>query len=99
MPFNDTAYRLTRVSVARNRNMTAHAHNEKPLARQWPIAAGNLASTRYSIARSIASSGSSNRIKHFRTLATHYEKHAANYLAMLKLAATHLWLRHNETVT
>src|SRR5207248_2052787 len=36
-----------------------------------------------------------NRIKHFRRLATRYEKHAANFLAMLKLAATHLWLRHN----
>lgn len=40
-----------------------------------------------------------NRIKHFRRLATRYEKHASNFLAMLKLAATHLWLRHNESVT
>ena len=40
-----------------------------------------------------------NRIKHFRRLATRYEKHAANFLAMLKLAAVHLWLRHNESVT
>jgi transposase len=39
-----------------------------------------------------------NRIKHFRRLATRYEKHAAN-IAMLKLAAAHLWLRHNESVT
>jgi transposase len=37
--------------------------------------------------------------KHFRRLVTRYEKHAANFLAMLKLAATHLWLRHNEFVT
>src|ERR1041384_838621 len=37
-----------------------------------------------------------NRIKHFRRLATRYEKHAANFLAMLKLAAVHLWLRPNE---
>ena len=36
-----------------------------------------------------------HRIKHFRRLATRYEKHAANFLAMLKLAAAHLWLRHN----
>ena len=28
-----------------------------------------------------------NRIKYFRRLATRYEKHAANFLAMLKLAA------------
>lgn len=40
-----------------------------------------------------------NYIKHFRRLATRYEKHAANFLAMLKLAATHLWLRHNESLT
>ena len=40
-----------------------------------------------------------NRIERFRRLATRYEKHAANFLAMLKLAATHLWLRHNESVT
>ena len=40
-----------------------------------------------------------NRIKHFRRLATRYEKHASNFLAMLKLAATHLWLRRNESVT
>ena len=40
-----------------------------------------------------------NRIKHFRRLATRYEKHAANFLAMLKLAAAQLWLRHNESVT
>jgi transposase len=40
-----------------------------------------------------------NRVKHFRRLATRYEKLAANFLAMLKLAATHLWLRHKESVT
>ena len=40
-----------------------------------------------------------NRIKHFRRLATRYEKHAANFLAMLKLAAVHLWLRYNESMT
>ena len=38
-----------------------------------------------------------NRIKHFRRLATRYEKHAANFLAMLKLAAAQLWLRYNES--
>jgi transposase len=35
----------------------------------------------------------------FRRLATRYEKHAANFLAMLKLAAVDLWLRHSESVT
>ena len=40
-----------------------------------------------------------NRIKHFRRVATHYEKRASNYLAMLKLAAIQIWLRHNESMT
>lgn len=33
-----------------------------------------------------------NRLKQFRRVATRYEKRAANYLAMLTLAATSLWL-------
>jgi transposase len=40
-----------------------------------------------------------NRIKHLRRLATRYEKHASNFLAMLKLAAAHLWSRRNESVS
>ena len=39
------------------------------------------------------------RIKHFRRLAPRCEKDAANFLAMLKLAATLLWLGHTESVT
>jgi transposase len=33
-----------------------------------------------------------NRLKHFRRVATRYEKRAANYLAMVTLAAIALWL-------
>lgn len=33
-----------------------------------------------------------NRIKHFRRVATRYEKTACNYLAMLTLASIVLWL-------
>jgi len=33
-----------------------------------------------------------NRLKHFRRVATRYEKRAENYLAMLKLAAIKIWL-------
>ena len=33
-----------------------------------------------------------NRLKHFRRVATRYEKRAENYEAMLKLAALKLWL-------
>lgn len=39
-----------------------------------------------------------NRIKHFRRIATRYEKRASNYLAMLKLAAAQVWLRHYESM-
>ena len=31
-----------------------------------------------------------NKMKHFRAIATRFEKHATNYLALVKLAATHL---------
>ncbi len=40
-----------------------------------------------------------NRIKHFRRVATRYEKHASNYLAMLKLACIRIWLRAYESMT
>src|SRR5690242_15675138 len=40
-----------------------------------------------------------NRIKHCRGITTRYEKHASNFLAMLKLAAVRLWLRHYESMT
>jgi transposase len=40
-----------------------------------------------------------NKLKHFRAIATRYEKYAANYLALVKLAAVRIWLRHNESVT
>jgi transposase len=40
-----------------------------------------------------------SKLKHYRAVATRYEKHAANYLAVVKLAAIRIWLRHNESVT
>ena len=40
-----------------------------------------------------------NRIKHCRRIATRYEKHAANFLAFVKLAAISLWLRFYESPT
>jgi len=39
-----------------------------------------------------------NRIKHFRRVATRFEKHALNYLAMIKLASIRIWLRVNESI-
>ena len=40
-----------------------------------------------------------NKLKHFRAIAIRYEKHAANYLALIKLAASRIWLRTYEPVT
>jgi transposase len=40
-----------------------------------------------------------SKLKHFRAVATRFEKRADNYLALVKLAATRIWLRHNESVT
>jgi transposase len=34
-----------------------------------------------------------NKIKHFRAIATRFEKHDANYLALVKLAAIKIWMR------
>ncbi len=39
-----------------------------------------------------------NRIKHFRRVATRYDKHASNYLAMLKLACIKIWMRVHESM-
>jgi transposase len=40
-----------------------------------------------------------NKLKHFRAVATRYDKHDANYLALVKLAAIRIWLRAYESVT
>jgi len=34
-----------------------------------------------------------NKIKHFRAVATRFEKHDANYLAIVKLVAARIWMR------
>ena len=40
-----------------------------------------------------------SKIKHFRAVATRYDKDPANYLASVKLAAVRIWLRSYETTT
>lgn len=40
-----------------------------------------------------------NKIKHFRGIATRYDRKAENFLAAVKLVAVRLWLRFNESVT
>jgi len=39
-----------------------------------------------------------NKLKHFRGVATRYDKLAENYLAGIKLASARIWMRHNESV-
>lgn len=34
-----------------------------------------------------------SKLKHFRAVATRYEKHDANYLALVKLASARIWMR------
>src|SRR6185312_16170245 len=34
-----------------------------------------------------------NKLKHFRAVATRFEKHDANYLALVKLATARIWMR------
>ena len=38
-----------------------------------------------------------SKLKHFRRVATRYDKLAANLLAMVQLASMRLWLRINES--
>ncbi len=40
-----------------------------------------------------------NKLKHFRAVATRFEKHDANYLALVKLAASRIWMRFMKSVT
>lgn len=40
-----------------------------------------------------------NKLKHFRKVATRYEKTARNYLATILLASTRLWMRHYESAS
>lgn len=40
-----------------------------------------------------------NKLKHFRAVATRFEKHPENYLALVKLAAVRIRLRSYESVS
>jgi transposase len=39
-----------------------------------------------------------NRLKHYRAVATRFDRHDANFLASVKLAAIRIWMRFNESV-
>ena len=40
-----------------------------------------------------------NTLKHFRAVATRYDKRDDNFLASIQLASIHIWLRSYESVT
>jgi transposase len=40
-----------------------------------------------------------NKLKHFRAIATRYDKRDDNYLAAVKLASARIWMRFNESMT
>jgi transposase len=40
-----------------------------------------------------------NKLKHFRAIATRYDKTPENYLASVKLASARIWMRVNESMT
>lgn len=40
-----------------------------------------------------------NKLKHFRVVATRYDKRDDNFLASVQLASIRIWLRANESVT
>jgi transposase len=40
-----------------------------------------------------------NKLKHFRAIATRYDKRDDNYLASIQLASIRIWLRSYESVT
>jgi transposase len=40
-----------------------------------------------------------NKLKHFRAVATRYDKRDDNYMACVKLASIRIWMRFNEPMT
>ena len=40
-----------------------------------------------------------NKLKHFRAVATRYDKRDDNYLACVQLASIRIWMRFNESMT
>jgi transposase len=63
--------------------------NVKPLARRVNVPAFSAFLYRY---RNLVERFFS-KLKHFRAIATRFEKHDANYLALVKLASARIWMR------
>jgi transposase len=83
----DSAYDSDALRAAMNQR-GARA-NIKPLARRVNVSAFSPWLYRYRncVERFF------NKLKHSRAVATRFEKHDANYLALVKLAAVRVWLR------
>lgn len=64
-----------------------------PQRRLKPVFSKNLNKRRNLVERFF------NKLKHFRAVATRYDKDPENYLAGVKLASIRIWLRFNESVT
>jgi transposase len=69
--------------------------NVKPMPRRVNIPAFNQFLYRY---RNLVERFF-NKLKHFRGVATRYDKRAENYLAGVKLASARIWMRVNESTT
>jgi transposase len=69
--------------------------NVKPLARRINVPVFSRFLYRY---RNLVERFFS-KLKHFRAVATRYDKHDANYLALVKLAASRIWMRSYESVS
>lgn len=63
-------------------NIRAMPQRSKP-----PVFSGYLYKLRNLVERFFS------KIKHYRAVATRYEKHPENYLAVVKLAAARIWMR------
>jgi transposase len=63
--------------------------NIKPMPNRirHPIFSANLYKMRNAVERFFS------KIKHYRAIATRYEKHPENYMALIKLAATRIWMK------
>jgi transposase len=40
-----------------------------------------------------------NKLKHFRAIATRYDKRDDNFLASVQLTSIRIWFRHNESLS
>ncbi|CTQ51490.1 Transposase [Roseibium album] len=63
-----------------------------PQRRQKPVFSKHLYRARNLVERFF------NKLKHFRAVATRYDKDPENYLATIKLASIRIWMRFNESV-